>query len=308
MVKRSTGVILGAIASLGATPAATAAPAASTAYQPLRTSAVAPWWMGQPIIAALGSVRAEVPSNRAEFSASFEVLKPDVGEATRMAAGKVKALGAALGALGADKARVVTTFSMRPIYDQYRNKQGNLLENSRPDKIETYAVTANVQIEVRDMRLLERIYATVLAAHPSSAGAVNFKLEPDNATKTELFQAAVANAARRAKLAVEATGTRLGAVKLIDPSGRACETDVLVAGATSSGYDDLEPEMVSLQSATIQPRPPVDVPLAPPPALTLDVPPVRAGPTLRPEDMQLPLQPPLQWLEKKACVVYALES
>jgi uncharacterized protein len=305
-------ILAGALASLAAANIATAA-TTPAAYPPLRTSAVAPWWMGQPIIASLGSVRAEVPSNRAEFSASFEVLKSDVGEATRLAAAKVKAVAAAFAAFGPDKARISTTFSMRPIYDQYRDKQGNLLENRRPDKIETYAVTANVQIEVRDMRLLERAYATVLAAHPSSSGAVNFRLEPDNAAKTELFQAAIADAARRARLAVEATGAHLGAVKLIDPTGRACESDVLVAGAPAGGYDDLEPEAVSLRAAGIQPRPPVDIPNAPPsPAIALekparlDGPLIEAGQTLRPEDMQLPLQPPLQWLEKKACVVYAL--
>ena len=96
----------------------------------------APWWMREPVIASIGYVQTEVPSNRASFSANFQVVDRTAPEATKAAADKVRQLGEALRGFGPDKVRVETTFTMRPIYDQYRDKDGNLIDNQRADKIE----------------------------------------------------------------------------------------------------------------------------------------------------------------------------
>jgi uncharacterized protein YggE len=284
-----------------ALPAAaqTAGSTVSVAAQP-RLYDPAPWWMREPVIASMGHVRAEVASNRASFSASFQAVEKTAPEATRVAADKVRALDQALAAYGADAVRVETTFNMRPLYEQYRDAQGRLIENQRADQVERYEVNAQVSVEVRDVSRIERVYATVLAARPTSTGSVNFRLEPDNAVRTEMFGLAVADAARRARLAVEGAGSRLGAVKLIDPTARACQTDVLVAGAPRSdptGDTPYQDVMVSMAKRDFG---------APPPAPPMAIPAPGGGQPLRPEDMQLPLQPPLQELTASACVVYAL--
>ena len=272
--------------------AQTAAVIAPSRYAP------APWWMDQPIIASTGYVKADVLANRASFTASFQVVAKTAPEATKAAADKVRDLGQALAAYGAAKVTVQTTFNMRPIYDQYRNREGNLVENQRADEIDAYEVNANVSVEVRDVSLVERVYATVLAARPTSTQPVYFSLEAENATNTELYGLAVSDAARRAKLSIEATGARLGAVKLIDPTGRACETDVLVAGAPRSDDDLLAYDVAPALQARVAPPPPPPPP-APPRA-------PGAGGELNPADMQLPLQPPLCTLNARVCVVYAL--
>lgn len=264
--------------------------------------AQAPWWMDQPIIASTGYVKADILANRASFSASFQVVSKTAPEATRAAADKVKELGRALAAYDPSKVTVQTTFSMRPIYDQYRNREGNLVENQRADQIDAYEVNANVSVEVRDVALAERVYATVLAARPTSTQPVYFSLQPDSDVNTALYGRAIADAARRAKLSVEATGARLGAVKLIDPTGRACETDVLVAGAgrarDSITADDIgafpDRNVAEAISRMAPPAPPPPPPAAP------------RGGEINPADMQLPLQPPLQAITAKACVVYSL--
>jgi uncharacterized protein YggE len=223
---------------------------AQTVLQPQRFDS-APWWMDQPIIASTGYVKADLLANRASFSASFQVVGKTAPEATRAAADKVRALGQALADYDPLKVRVQTTFSMRPIYDHYRDKDGNLVANQRADKIDSYEVNANVSVDIRDVSLAERVYATVLAARPTSTRQVNFSLDPDNATKTDLYGKAAADAARRAKLSVEATGARLGPVKLIDPTGRACETDVLVAGASRVGDSILADDVGSFPDRNI---------------------------------------------------------
>ena len=281
---------------------ALAGSAAPAAAQPVgvfdaSTYGPAPWWMRQPIIASLGYVHTRLPANRANVSVEFQAVERSAPDATRAATAKVKALEDTLRAFDQDKVRVETTFSTRPLYEQYRDSEGRLLTNERPDKIERYQTSVRVTLTIYDVALLERVYATVIAAGPASTQPVGFSLEPDNATNTELSRLAVADAAARARLAAEASGARVGAVRLIDPTGRACQTDVLVAGAPESFGVGAEPASDVVVNASR-----VSAPVmanAPPPA-----PPPPPG--VASEVVQLTLQPPLEELSETACVVYAL--
>lgn len=252
----------------------------------------APWWMQQPVIASIGMVRTEVPANRASFSASFTAVGKSAEAATAAAAAKVGEIDAALRQLGAARARLTTVFETRPLYEQYRDKDGNLIANERPDKIERYAVTARLTLDIRDMAALEPAYGAVLAAKPDSVGGVGFSLEPDNAAKTWLQAEAVKDAARRARDAASNAGARLGNAKVIDPTGRACQTDVLAGwpsyGSSGRPTDVEAPTLYEARAASLA---------APPPTMA------KAGLVGIP---RVTLQPPLQQLDDQACVVYAL--
>jgi uncharacterized protein YggE len=271
----------------------------------------APWWMRDPVIASIGYVRVELPANRASFTASYQVIDRSAAEATVQAADKVRALGEALKALGADKVNIETTFSTRPLYEQYRDKDGNLQENERPDKIEKYAVEAEVSVEVRDVAVLEQAYAQILAAKPTSTGAVSFSLDPTNETKAALYGEAIKDAAHRARASAEDAGARLGAVHLIDPTARACRTDVL-AGWPSYAGGAIQPTTVPAERVDAQAQGYALAAPAPPPPSTVQEAIVtgsrKRGDAIRAEDMQLPLQAPRSVLEAQACVVYGLSG
>ena len=230
-----TSSLLAAFAALPVTALAQTPPATIGA-----PNVPAPWWMNQPVIPSIGYVRVEVPANRANFSTSFQVVDSDAPTATAKAADKIRDLAQALRAEGAGKVQIQTTFASRPLYEQYRDKDGNLIENRRADKIERYEVQAMVAIEVRDMSMLERTYATVIGAKPTYTSTVTFRLDPDDRAKSALYVEAIKDAARRADLSVEAAGAKRGPVKLIDPTSRACQTDVL-AGWPSYGATQLTP-------------------------------------------------------------------
>lgn len=258
----------------------------------------APWWMRDPVIASIGHVRTEVPANRASFSASFRSIDRSAAEASRKAAEQVRALSRTLGAYDVARVRVETTISTQPLYDQYRDENGVMRDNARADQIERYESTASVQITVRDVSLVERVYATVVASQPTSIGTVYFNLEPDNATKTWLQGEAVKDAARRAREAVSAAGASLGRVQVIDPTARACQTDVL-AGWPSYGSSSLA---TTIEPAYAPPPPP------PPPSAPPPPPAPGGGPSeAQIESARLALQPPLRELTDQACVVYALD-
>lgn len=272
-----------------------------------------PWWMRDPVITSIGYVRVELPANRASFSASFQVVDHSAAKATEQASNKIRDLAAALQTLGADKVRIVTAFNTTPLYEQYRDKEGNMVDNQRADKIERYQVSAEVSIEVRDTTLLEQTYATVIAAKPTSTSSVDFRLDPENETKTALYTLAVKDARERARLAVDNAGGKLGAVKVIDPTARACQTDVL-AGWPS--YGQALPHPTTVSAATVgdvivtgsrmahpgfTSASPLSVAAAPPP-------PPGAELTAEALGMKLPIEPPLQEMTAEACVVYGLSS
>ena len=294
-------LVLAALALLAAAPAA----AQTMTVQPGPYQS-APWWMREPIIASLGEVRAEVPANRARLSVSFESVAQTAAEATRLAADKVRVLNQALAAYGAERVRVETSFSTRPLYAQYKDKTGTIQDNQREDKIDRYAVTARVSVEVRDIKVVERVYATLIAAKPTGAQPAYFSLVPDNATNAAMAKAAVADAAARAKAAAADTGARLGAIKLIDPTARACSTDVLIAGAPRSyggGYaNDVSEVIVTAERRMQAPAPPPPPPPAPVAvsAFTSEMLDTEAA------NLQINLQPPLQQLTRQSCVIYAL--
>ncbi|MDT7933614.1 MAG: SIMPL domain-containing protein [Sphingomonadaceae bacterium] len=258
----------------------------------------APWWMREPVIASLGYVRAELPANRAQFGAAFSAVERTAPEATENAARRVAALDQALRQLGADRVRLTTTFATRPLNDQYRDKDGRLIDNQRADKIDRYQVTANVQIEMRGVGALEAAYNRVLAAKPTSVDAVYFQLEPDNETRRELADAAVRDAAARAHAAVAGAGERLGAPKVIDPRGGVCRTEVL-AGWPSYVGGQLPTEMVQVSGSRRFAPAPAPPPPPPPPS-------VQQGPGEAVEPRRVTLQPPRQALTAEACVIYAL--
>ncbi len=295
-MRRLTAALLTAALAVPAGLAPTAA-AAQTPPATIGDRYVpAPWWMRDPVVASIGEVRTQVPANRAGFSASFQSIDRTAADASRKAADQIRALSQALAAYGADVVRVETTVSTRPLYEQYRDENGVVRENARADQIERYQADATISVTVRDTRVLERVYATVVASQPTSIGQVQFNLEPENAVKTWLQGEAVKDAARRAREAASNAGASLGEVKVIDPTGRACETDVL-AGWPAYGSGGLATD-VDFEPAFVPPPPP------PPP---MSAPAARGAPTEQQiESARLALQPPLRELTDRACVVYAL--
>lgn len=266
----------------------------------------APWWMRDPVIASVGQVRVEIPANRASVTASFQSVDRSVTEASRAAAEQVRALSRALSAYGADKVRVETSVTTQPLYDQYRDENGVMRDNTRADRVARYQADASVAVTVRDVALIERVYATIVAARPTAIGRVSFRLEPDNIWKANLQAEAIKDARRRAEAAAANAGAALGGVKIIDPTGRVCQTDVLAGwptyaagGGQATTVDDVVVTGSRIRANGSPPPPPAPPPPPPPPS--------DGGPSeAQIEAARLALQPPLQTLFDNACVIYGL--
>ncbi|EGF92774.1 hypothetical protein ABI_12110 [Asticcacaulis biprosthecium C19] len=261
-----------------------------------------PWWMKESVITQTGFVFAEVPANRATFSANFLSVDDTVEKAQAQSIEKTRALQEVLGRLGKDQVRVTTSFSMRTLYEQYRDKDGNRIENQRADKINGYEVSVQISVEVRDMNLLERAYALVLAASPTSTANIYFNLQPSNELNTWMYNEAVKDARKRAGDAVTAAGGTLGKVRVIDPTGRACETDILARGGNGAGDDTEATEVMARGNFAyaVAPPPPPPAPAMAPAPGTADY--------LEAQALKNPFiqTPPLRRIDARACVVYAV--
>jgi uncharacterized protein YggE len=288
---------------LGAAPVVLAAPAlAQTPPATIGDRYIpAPWWMRDPVIASVGEVRVELQANRAFVSASFQSVDRSVAEASRAAADQVRALSQALSAYGADKVRVETSVTTRPLYDQYRDENGVMRDNTRADRVARYQADASVNVTVRDVSLIERVYATIVASRPTSIGQVNFQLDPENSWKANLQAEAMKDARRRAEAAATNAGATLGRVKIIDPSGRVCQTDVLAGWpAYAAGEQATTVEDVVVTGSRM--RAGANFAPPPPPAPAAGAAPSEA----QIEAARLALQPPLQVMTDSACVIYGL--
>ena len=299
----SSATLLMATAAVARPVHAQAAPPASPAPSAAYPYDKAPWWMKESVITQTGYVFTEIPANRASFTATFLTNADTVDKAQAKAIDQTRALQQALAKLGKDAVRVTTGFSMRALYEEYRDKNGNRIEDQRADKINGYQVSLTLSVEIRDMAALEKAYALVLAATPTQTGDINFSLQPSNETNTWLYNEAIKDAHTRALQGAEAAGTKLGEVKVIDPTGRACQTDILAQGATNS-YDSDQEMDYAPPPPVVQARvtPPMDV------AAPAPMPVAGTAEYLEYQAMKNPFiqTPPLQQLTATACVVYGL--
>ena len=298
-------ISIAALAVLAIAPVATAATAQTAAAPPVNTSPYdkAPWWMKTGVITQTGYVFTEVPANRATFSATFLSVDDNEDKAQAKAIEMTRALQQALAKLGKDNVRVTTSFSMRTLYEQYKDKNGNRIEDQRGDKINGYEVSVSIALEVRDVSVLEKAYALVLAASPTSSQQIYFSLQPDNATNTWLYTQAVKDARTRAGQAADAAGGKLGGIQLIDPTGRACQTDILARGAnTGDDYGNAQEVEYDSRAAYAPPPPP------PAPVAMASAPAYGTAEYLEAKALANPFiqTPPLQRLTATACVVYGL--
>ncbi len=287
-------------------PVQAAAPVPAPAPLPVSVSRYdpAPWWMKANVIAQTGYVFSETAANRANFSGTFRATAPTVAGAQAEAIEKTRPLQQALAKFGRDKVRVTTDFSMDPLYKQYRDGDGNMVDDERGDRITGYEVSIVIEVEVRDLSQLESAYSLVMAAGPSASDDVAFSLQPGNEMNSWLYSEAVKNARVRASAAAAAAGGTLGTVRLVDPTGRACQADGL---SLRSNADEVV-DAITAQDIGAFPDKSVGESLQRVSGVQVN----RFGTTAdleaRAANNAFVQTPPLQRLTAMACVVYGLNG
>ncbi len=181
-----------------------------------------PYWTKSPVIEALGRADVELPPNRASFSVSFVETDRDAEDAMKAAVSRARIAYDAIKAVAGDNSRVTTSVMVDAYYDQYRDSDGNMVENIRPDKVKGYEGTASVSVTVTEISLAGEARAAALALSPEISGTMRVYLERTAEVNRTAYEAAVADAAARAKASAMAAGASLGRLLVIQEGNGPC--------------------------------------------------------------------------------------
>ena len=181
-----------------------------------------PYWTETPVIEVLGRAQVELPPNRASFSVSFVETDRDAKRAMQNTVERAKLAYEAIKIIAGQDAIVTTSVDVSPYYEQYRDRDGDRVENRRPDKVKGYEGRASISVTVRDVTKAGEARAAALALGPEDAGRMRLFLERTAETNRKAYAAAVADAAARAEASAAASNSRLGRLLVVQEGQGPC--------------------------------------------------------------------------------------
>lgn len=219
---------------------------------------VTPYWTRAPVIEAMGRAELEIPPNTASFYVSFIETDKDAEVAMAEAVDRARAAYEAIKRIGGAQVFAETSVVVEPYYEQYKDADGDLVDNERPDKIRGYSADASIEVEVRgDLDLAGKIRAAALAAGPEDSSTLDVSTKVSAESYRAAYEAAVADAAARAKASAAATGTSLGKLLVIQEGDGPClgrwskDTIGIVGNRVSDADFEARQETRSLKTVTV---------------------------------------------------------
>ena len=181
-----------------------------------------PYWTKTPVIEVLGRARLEVPPNRAAFHVTYRQTGKTADAAMQAAVERARLAYKAIKAVAKDASRVSTSVSVAPYYKQYRDKNGNVIENSRADKVDGYSAKVSLDVTMLKVALAGKARAAALALGPEQSSPMRVYLERTAKINRDAYAVAVDDAAKRAQLSASATGARLGRLMVLQEGQGPC--------------------------------------------------------------------------------------
>jgi uncharacterized protein YggE len=287
--------------------AGSAAPAFAQQVDPDRL--VRPYWFDKPVVEGMGRAIMEVMPNRASFTVAFVETDGQSAEATRKAVQRARIAYDAIRRVAGNSARVTTSVGVTPYFEQYRDGEGQVQNNTRADRVRGYEARATMTVVLTDTALAGRARSAALALGPQDSGRINIYLEQNAEIQREVLRRASADARERATLMATASGGRLGDLLVLQEGSGPCmgnwSTQQVARVANSEGNYDA---VVVTGSRMASPPPP---PPPPPPAPA----PVASGQvggrtvTITEADLanlDLPSDPQPSTIQASICAIYTL--
>lgn len=270
-----------------AVPARVPAPERADGFPP--NAMHRPYWVDRPIIEVLGRATLEFAPNRVSFSVVVEETNSDADVAlSRVAARARPAIEKVQGLIG-HKGRLSVTYTREELYQQYRDREGNRVENTREDKIENYVARYIVHVQLDDATLLPTIKAELLAVgNAKMQMEAQYEFVPSPEQARTMFRAATVDGAERAKIVADAHRGRLKLL-LIEEGTTQC-----IGQAT--GPVAVQVEMTS---------PVMYAPVSPAPEMVTVT---GSRRKLTSQELIMPAAPNFVRHEAQVCMIYAIEQ
>ena len=181
-----------------------------------------PYWTERPVIETLGRASLELPPNRGQFSVQFVETDREAKDAMQAAVERARAAYAAIKSVAGENSEVTTSVMVEPYYEQYRDSDGDRVENRRADKVRGYEAQVSVQVLVKDVELAGTARAAALALGPERADPLRLYLERTAEVLQQSYEAAVRDGSARARISAAAAGATLGDLLVIQEGNGPC--------------------------------------------------------------------------------------
>lgn len=191
-----------------------------------------PYWLDRAVVEAQGRAQIVVPADEASFSVTFTGVESDARAALFSASDRARLAVAAIRARGGATTRITSEASVEAIYREYRNNEGERVSSERSDQIDNYVATITLEVVVSDVSRALDARAAALAVGPEDMGDVEYDLTETAPARLRAYRAAVQDAAARARIAAEGSGTPLGRLLILQEGQGPClGRAVVVAGS-----------------------------------------------------------------------------
>jgi uncharacterized protein len=192
-----------------------------------------PYWTRVPVIEAIGRADMQVAPNRASFSVTYLETDKDSKKAMQLAVERGRlAYDTIKKAAGKDSV-IQSSVNVTALYEQYKDKDGNKIDNERSDKIRAYEARVTLSVMVVDVSKAGTARAGALALGPENSSGLSTYLERTTELNREAYEAAVKDGAARAKATAAASGAKLGKLMVVQEGSGPC----LGSWASSAGSD-----------------------------------------------------------------------
>lgn len=258
-----------------------------------------PYWTRNPVVEVLGRANMEVAPNRASFSVTYLETDKESKKAMQLAVERGRLAYETIKKTAGETAVIQSSVNVTALYEQYKDKDGNRIDNQRSDKIRAYEARVTLSVVVDQVAKAGAARAGALALGPENSSGLSTYLERTTEMNLASYEAAVKDGAARAKATAAASGATLGKLMVVQEGGGPCLGQW--SSMAGSDYDYYR----SAPAAMAPPPPP------PPPA------PVASGmidgrqvtiTQAEIDSLNLPSDDKKQQISSSVCMIYALNK
>jgi uncharacterized protein YggE len=192
-----------------------------------------PYWTRVPVIEVLGRANMQVAPNRASFSVTYLETDKDSKKAMQLAVDRGRLAYETIKKAAGEGAIVQSSVNVTALYEQYKDKDGNRIDNQRSDKIRAYEARVTLSVTVEQVSKAGTARAGALALGPENSSGLSTYLELTTDLNREAYETAVKDGAARAKATAAASGAKLGKLMVVQEGSGPC----LGSWASMAGSD-----------------------------------------------------------------------
>jgi uncharacterized protein len=181
-----------------------------------------PYWTRSPVIEVMGRSEMQVAPNRASFSVTYLETDKNSKEAMQLAVERGRLAYETIKKAGGKDSVVQSSVNVTALYEQYKDENGNRIDNVRSDKIRGYEARVTLNVIVEDVSKAGKARAGALALGPENSSGLSTYLERTTELNRDAYETAVKDGAARAAATAKASGGTLGKLMVVQEGQGPC--------------------------------------------------------------------------------------